>query len=35
LTYETGPGAQVAYIGRLDMVFSHVSTIVSFVRACL
>jgi hypothetical protein len=23
LTYETGPGAQVAYVGRLDMVFSH------------
>jgi hypothetical protein len=24
-TYETRPGAQVAYVGKLDMVFSHFS----------
>uniref|UniRef100_A0ACD5YIP9 Uncharacterized protein n=1 Tax=Avena sativa TaxID=4498 RepID=A0ACD5YIP9_AVESA len=33
LTYETGPGAQVAYMERLDIAFSHFPTLVSFLRA--
>ena len=33
LTYETGPGAQVAYVERLDIALSHFSTLVSFLRA--
>uniref|UniRef100_J3LAQ5 Uncharacterized protein n=1 Tax=Oryza brachyantha TaxID=4533 RepID=J3LAQ5_ORYBR len=32
-TYETGPGAQVAYVERFDIALSHFSTLVSFLRA--